>query len=1118
MKKKSSPQSAFFNPRVLLGLALCFVGVICASLALTGLSGSSLLAQGVSPKSLPAVVDPNPSAPAPTDLRPVRVVHSRALRLQPVIQPEMAPGHDHAEPMQPEPPTEGAGPDTVRQSKMGPISSAPVPTSTSFDGVGVGLAGFAPSSNPPDVNGRVGATQYVQWNNTSFAVFNKSTGALLYGPAAGNTLFQSLGGVCASHNDGDPVVSYDLLAGRWILSQFVVSGPAGSASHQCVAVSATGDATGEYYLYDFLTDATNFVDYPHMGVWPDGYYMSAHVFNAAGTAVVAARVYVFERAAMIAGLPARQVSANLAKFGTSFQYGFLPADLDSLTPPPVGEASFVLGPHPTNLGLTASTRVAVTWGATPTITLTQATIATTAYTTASCVSTGRLCVPQPAPALTSDSLDNIKSHFMYRLAYRNNGTQAAPQESLIANIPVGSVVPSAHDAIRWYEFRNAGDSLATPTVFQQSTFDPDATYRWLGSAAMDKDQNIALGYSKSSTSVIPAIWITGRLGTDAVNTMGAEIQMTAGGGVQTAGAGNRWGDYSAMTLDPVDQCTFYYTNEYLRANGTFNWSTRVAAFRFPSCSDAPAWGTVTGTVTSTTGAPVSGVTVKLDNGYAGASDASGVYSILVPAGSYSASASDLNRNCSVATPGSVPVTVAVGGSTTQNFTITGSSKLEANGLTINDSANGNGNGIVNKAECVLLNAAIKNNGCATESAISATLTTTTAGVTVVDGNAAYPDLAIDASGTNNVPFKVSTSDTFVCGTNIALSLNLTFASGSKTIAFSVPTCGGGASQSIPSSQILLTDPTQTDRLARNGVPSTCAGKVSPGGIGTAGTRNYKQFSFTNTAGAPVCITTAITAALGGQGDIEAVAYLNSYDPTQQSLNYLGDSGISGLGTTVSNASFAFTVPAMSNFVIVIETATGSTTSSTFSGTVSGFYDQTPGPGACPATPTAPNLVSVVSRMSNVAGTFDTNIPLSSPLGVEDRNGAGNYTLVFTFDAPVQSGSATVSGTATTGTATFTGNQMTVPLTGVADQQTLAVTAMNVTGTNGGILSSTSVNVGFLIGDTNGDGAVSSSDIGQTKSQAGNTVTNSNFRLDVNNNGVINGSDVSQVKSNSGHSL
>ena len=217
------------------------------------------------------------------DFAGVVPIKIKPLRELPMIPPDLAPHREIPEPMIPAGPTLGAGVDTARQTTAGPISSAPTSTGISWDGVGVGLAGFVPASNPPDVEGRVGAGQYVQWNNTSFAVFNKNTGALLYGPAAGNTLFQSLGGVCASHNDGDPVVSYDILSGRWILSQFVVYGPAASASHQCVAVSQTSDATGAYYLYDFLTDPANFVDYPHMGVWPDGYYMSAHVFNSAGT-------------------------------------------------------------------------------------------------------------------------------------------------------------------------------------------------------------------------------------------------------------------------------------------------------------------------------------------------------------------------------------------------------------------------------------------------------------------------------------------------------------------------------------------------------------------------------------------------------------------------------------------------------------------------------------------------------------------------------------------------------------------------------------------------------------------------------------------------------------------
>ena len=1104
MKKKAPTQSAFFNPRALLGFALCFLGVAFAFLAFSGLTSRSVEAQATPGKGKAA---PNAiSAPAPTDHRPVNAVRTRPLREQKMIQPSKAPGHDHPEPIQPPLPPEGPGSDTARQETLGPVRSAPVPTGISFDGVGVGLNGFVPASNPPDVNGRVGATQYVQWNNTSFAVFDKTTGALQYGPAAGKTIFQALGGICATHNDGDPVVAYDVLAGRWILSQFVVGGPTGSFSHQCVAISQTGDATGAYYLYDFLTDGINFVDYPHIGVWPDGYYMSGHVFNAAGTQFLAARLYVFERDKMLSGQPARMVSSNL----TGGPYGFLPADLDSLTPPAVGEAEYLLGPGATT-ALTYSARAAVTWGTTPLLTLVEGVISNTTFSNPPCVAGGRRCVQQPAPATTADYLDNLSNHFMYRLAYRNNGTQAAPQESLLANITVrGS--DTTHGALRWYEFRNDGNSLTQPTIFQQSTYDPDTTYRFMGSIAMDKDSNIALGYSTSSTTIKPSITLTGRLAADPLNTMGAETTMTAGLGSQLA-AGNRWGDYSSMTVDPVDQCSFYYTNEYLQASGSFNWSTRVASFRFPTCTNAPAWGTVTGTITSSeTGAPISGVLVSLSNGYAGASNAAGVYTIPVPAGSYTASAADFDRNCSSATPGSVPVFVTSAGTATQNFTMTGDSKLEANGVTIDDST-GNGNGVINKAECVRLNLGVKNNGCASESAISATVTTSTPGVTIIDASSAYPDMVIDAGGTNLTPFKVSVASDFVCGTNIALQLHLTYASGSKTVEFSIPSCAGGPNQFIPATSLTTSDLVQNDRVGRNGVPSTCEGKPAPGG-GFPGTHYYKTWTFTNSGGAPACFTVNITAATGGPGDIESVAYLNSYDPTQLSLNYLGDTGISGLGTTIGNASYSFVVPALSDFVVVVETA-GTTASSQFSGTVSGFFDQTPGPGICPAAPPAPVLTGAVSRL----GGFDVQIPLGGPLGVEPRDGLGNYTVVLTFDSPVQSGSAAVtSGTGTAGAVSFSGNTMMVSLSGVADEQTITLAATNVTGTNGGVLSSAPVNIGFLIGDTNGDKTVSATDVAQTKSEAGHTVTAANAREDVNHNGAINGTDVSIVKSASGHNL
>jgi hypothetical protein len=508
--------------------------------------------------------------------------------------------------------------------------------------------------------------------------------------------------------------------------------------------------------------------------------------------------------------------------------------------------------------------------------------------------------------------------------------------------------------------------------------------------------------------------------------------------------------------------------------------------------------------------------VTLSNGYAGASNASGIYTILVPAATYTATAADADRNCTAASPASAMVAPPGGGTVIQNFAMTGTSKLEANGFAIDDSL-GTNNGIVNRAECVKVFLGVKNNGCAKETAISANLTTTTPGVTVDDGNSSYSDQAIDESGTNLTPFKISVSNSFVCGTEIALSLNLTYASGTKSIAFTVPTCAGGPDQQIPLSQLTTSDPTQADRIGRDGRPSTCAGKNSPGG-GFPGMHRYETYTFTNTAGAPRCYTVTINAELGGPGDIESVAYNQTYDPANIDANYLGDTGISGLGTTVAQASYSFTVPAGNNFVVVVN-GTGDNLSSPFSGTVSGFIDNTAGPGDCATIPDLPELTGAASRLTHgAAGPFDAAMPLNGS-GVEPRNGNGNHTLVLRFDRPMQSGNATVtSGVGSVSSVSFSGNDMLVNLSGVANQQRLTLTATNLTAVDGGVLASASLTVGFLVGDTTGNGAVNSSDVSETKSLSGSAVNASNFRRDVTTNGSINSSDISLVKSRSGNAL
>jgi hypothetical protein len=204
---------------------------------------------------------------------------------------------------------------------------------------GIPFPGVACNCAPPDTNGEVGATQYVQIVNEGFQVFSKSTGGSVFGPAGITTLWNGFGGVCQNNGDGDPVVLYDQLANRWVITQFAgVSVP----TDECIAVSTTNDATGTWNRYGFHL-GSNFFDYPKLGVWPDAYYMSMNVFNSSGTAFLGPQPFAFNRAAMLAGNAATFVTTGIT--GGSTEESYLPADLDGSIPPPAGAPnSFVEWP------------------------------------------------------------------------------------------------------------------------------------------------------------------------------------------------------------------------------------------------------------------------------------------------------------------------------------------------------------------------------------------------------------------------------------------------------------------------------------------------------------------------------------------------------------------------------------------------------------------------------------------------------------------------------------------------------------------------------------------------------------------------------------------------------
>lgn len=458
--------------------------------------------------------------------------------------------------------------DPVAQETTGPM----VATTPGLNvlGVGNGFSGpngtFSVQFAPPDTNAAVGATQVVETVNISYAVFDKSTGTPTAGPISINNLWANVDTSCANPNNlSDPVVLYDQQANRWVVEIITVSSP----FKYCYAVSTTSDATGAFHAYAF-TDPVGLPDYTKVGIWPDAYYHAGRMFKN-GSTYAGPKACAVNRAAMIAGTAATMQCFQINNTAVD---GMLPSSLDGATPPPAGSPNyFVLLGSSTTLQMF---KFHVDFTTPTNSTFTGPTVITVAAFSEAGSFSG--FVPQLG---TTQKLDGVGFTLMHRLAYRNFPNATPPHESLVAthNVSRGTGTSKRY-APRWYEIRSPG---TTPVVFQSGTFTPDTTYRWMGSIAMDKVGDIALGYSASSSAIHPAIRYTGRTPATPVGKMQAEATIFNGPGSQTGQRLFRWGDYSSMAVDPVDDCTMWYAQEYIPTNGAFNWATRLASFKFNAC-------------------------------------------------------------------------------------------------------------------------------------------------------------------------------------------------------------------------------------------------------------------------------------------------------------------------------------------------------------------------------------------------------------------------------------------------------------------------------------------------------------------------------------------------------
>jgi len=434
------------------------------------------------------------------------------------------------------------------QTTAGPNQLVP---GVHFDGLG---ANGSTADGPSDSNIAVGPTEIVQMVNSEYAVYDKSGDIFPGYPKRSASIWAAIGGPCAA-DGGDPIVQYDRLADRWLLSQILGSAP----GRQCIAISTTGDPTGSYALYSYDFGAT-YNDWPKFGVWPtatnSAYLATYNILSSATSA--SAGFCAYDRSAMLAGDP----EATQICFTGSYPGIYQPSDLDGPTAPPEGSPAYFLGLGTNSLNVFKL----IPDFANPSASILTGPIAVPVDPFSPACATTSFCVPQ---AGTDTLLWPLGDRPMYRLAYRNFGDH----ESMVVthSIAVGSSV-----GIRWYELRNPGSVLS---VFQQGTFAPDASFRWMGSIAMDRLGDLAMGYNISSSDIHPGIAYAGRTPAEPAGVMQPETILMAGGGSQTA---PKWNDNNVTRIDPADDCTFWYTSQYLQADG-LNWSTHIGSFSFTNC-------------------------------------------------------------------------------------------------------------------------------------------------------------------------------------------------------------------------------------------------------------------------------------------------------------------------------------------------------------------------------------------------------------------------------------------------------------------------------------------------------------------------------------------------------
>ncbi len=642
-------------------------------------------------------------------------------------------------------------------------SAVPMPTPLlSFDGLSNfdNIDAYGLVIIPPDITGDVGPNHYVQAVNALVRVFDKA-GTPITAPFRMSSLFSGLGTPCSTRDDGDPIVAYDPLADRWLLSQYCNQFP---PFRQMIAISKTGDPNGAYFVYEYVMPNVRLNDFSKFGVWTDAYYMSTEEYT--GSDYIGAGVFAFDRARMLAGDPAASyIYFSRPSDSTDRRRNLLPSDLDGIRPPPGRMPNIFVSYTATEYGdaqdavrlfdfhADFETPASSTFTERPDSPLPVAAFDPTSPA-------GRADITQPDPG---EKLDSNSDRVNYRVAYRNYGMQ----ESLVFNQTVRlTQEPEPYRAgVRLYELRRSASTMFT--VADQSTIGDTTSSRWIGSAAQDHLGDVAVGYNFVADGKPPSVLYTGRLNGGPSGVFRDEGSIVAGDGVQKA-FGWRWGDYATLTVDPVDDCTFWLSGEYYtkasQQVSDFTWLTRIGTFRFSECPDAPR-STISGSVTNAvTGAPISGAIVSAAAFSRSTSPAGSYQNMLIIPGTYTVKAAAKGYRTQ-----SINLTLSAGDSAVQNFALQPEAVIESSDVAITSESCAI-NGAAEPGETLSYAISLRNNGVQSTQNLTAALQAS-GSISSPGGPQNYGSLTAGGPAvTRNFSFTISPG--ISCGSTVMLTLVL----------------------------------------------------------------------------------------------------------------------------------------------------------------------------------------------------------------------------------------------------------------------------------------------------------------------------------------------------------